>query len=220
MAIFVMPLLYLYYVLAFWFICKVSLWGYSSNVRKVHVVIRFLCLSFIFYGSELYSYAEWRVACATTAGLHIYGKESVDGFFYPDVGEVESRYFLNHGYSFIEGPELTGLKPVTDQIYRFYKDPSGIVDKEAVTSLRSKYQYQNQQIKMLGGGKIEKDIVKNIDTDAVLGESVVVQYSGGLIQDLLFAFFSADQVGRSAQCSGNSNRKNIIEEVIPPILSR
>ncbi|MDU8599807.1 hypothetical protein RYB69_01935 [Pseudomonas syringae] len=215
-----MPLLYLYYVLAFWFICKVSLWGYSSNVRKVHVVIRFLCLSFIFYGSELYSYAEWKVACATTAGLYVYGKESVDGFFYPNVGEVESRYFLNHGYSFIEGPELARLKPVTDQIYRFYKNSSGLVDKEAVTNIRSKYQYQNQQVKMLGGGKIEKDIVKNIDTDAVLGESVVVQYSGGLIQDLLFSFFSADQVGRSAQCSGNSNRKNIIEEVIPPILSR
>ncbi|WP_348529316.1 hypothetical protein [Pseudomonas syringae] len=217
MGIFIVPLLCLYYIVTFWFVCKVSFWGYSRSVKKIHVAIRFIMLSFIFYGSELYSYAEWKVACATTAGLHVYGKESVDGFFYPGIGEIESRYFLNHGYSFIEGLELIGLKPATDQIYRFYKDLSGFIYKEAVHKLGSKYQYQSQQIKMLGGGKIEKDVVRNIDTGAVLGESVVVQYSGGLIQDLLFAFFSADQVGRSAQCSGNSNRKNIIEEVIPPL---
>ncbi|RVU50682.1 hypothetical protein DT385_11020 [Pseudomonas syringae] len=220
MAIFVMPLLYLYYVLAFWFICKVSLWGYSSNVRKVHVVIRFLCLSFIFYGSELYSYAEWKVACATMAGLHVYAKEPVQGFFYPRIRQVESKYFLNKGYGFVEGAELAKLKPASDQIYRFYKGEDGDVNKEAVTKIQSVYQYESKHIKMLGGGKIDKNIVRKIDSDQILGESIIVQYNGGIIQDLLFSFFSADRVGLSAQCVGDLNGKNIIEEVIPPILSR
>lgn len=215
-----MPLLYLYYVLAFWLICKVSLWGYSSNVRKVHVVIRFLCLSFIFYGSELYSYAEWRVACVTTAGLHIYAREPVQGFFYPRIRQIETKDFLDEGYSFIEGAEIAKLAPATDQIYRFYKGPDGSLSKDAITTLQSLYRFEYLREKMLGGGIISKKMVRKIDTNEVLGESVVVQYVGGLIQDLLYSFFSADQVGRSTECAGDSKGKNIIEEVIPPILSR
>ncbi|WP_058971425.1 hypothetical protein [Pseudomonas syringae] len=215
-----MPLLYLYYILAFWFVCKVSLWGYSRNVRKIHVVIRFLCLSFIFYGSELYSYAEWKVACATMAGLHVYSEQPVQGFFYPRIRQIEAKDFLDDGYSFIEGAEIARFEPTTDQIYRFYKGIDGSLSKEAIKSLQSAYGYEYQQIKMLGGGKINKKIVRKVDANDVLGELVSVQYSGGLVQDLLYSFFSADQVGRSAQCAGDPNGKNIIEEVIPPILNR
>ncbi|MDU8339262.1 hypothetical protein RX909_27940, partial [Pseudomonas syringae pv. actinidiae] len=125
----------------------------------------------------------------------------------------------NKGYDFVEGAELAKLEPATDQIYRFYKGADGGVSKEAVTSIQSIYQYESKHIKMLGGGKIDKNIVRKIDSDQVLGESIIVQYTGGMIQDLLFSLFSADQVGLSAQCVGDLNGRNIIEEVIPPLLS-
>ncbi|WP_231667425.1 hypothetical protein [Pseudomonas avellanae] len=190
MGIFIVPLLCLYYIVTFWFICKVSLWGYSRNVKKIHVAIRFLSLSFIFYGSELYSYAEWKVACATTAGLHVYAKEPVEGFFYPRIRQVESKYFLNKGYGFVEGAEIAKLEPTTDQVYRFYKGTDGGISKEAVTKIQSVYQYESKHIKMLGGGKIEKNIVRKIDGDQVLGESIIVQYTGGHnTRFIIFLFF-------------------------------
>nr|WP_237613658.1 hypothetical protein [Pseudomonas syringae] len=154
------------------------------------------------------------------AGLHVYSKQPVQGFFYPRIRQIEAKDFLDDGYSFIEGAEIARFEPTTDQIYRFYKGIDGSLSKEAIKSLQSAYGYEYQQIKMLGGGKINKKIVRKVDTNDVLGELVSVQYSGGLVQDLLYSFFSADQVGRSAQCAGYSNGKNIIEEVIPPILNR
>lgn len=207
------PLLALYVLGGLYLVgrCAVAFEG-----RKAKVVVALL-LFLVLYGDELLTYFTWRYDCSNKAGMFVYERTPVKIFFYPDLSEAFVDSFLKRGYSAVEGTDFPDKENDKSKIYyRFSKDSEGRKTKETVRVLESEFRYSTRQGIEFPHVDFTRSAVESVSDGKVIGETLIYKYAGGWALRLLKSIARADQEGSAQVCTGNIEKRNLINEVIPP----